>query len=385
MRPVTPPNAAQNQQPQTSQKSTKRHFNWSVWFLALLLGGSLAIWQSLKESESPSNLSTVESQPPRPIETVSLKPDLGVKHVKLLGQVEASKKATIRTQIDGLVKQILVNVGDRVTPGMAVAILDNTDQQLALSQAKARLAQERSKLARLQVGTRREVIAQLQAELNAAKAREKEAQDNLQRIQELVKAGALSQRDLVQARTGADATRSERLRIGAILAEAKAGPIQEEIAAQQGVVAAAQAALDKAKVNLERTTIRANSSGVVQSWEVSIGDYVEIGDPAIALVSSEQIDIFLEVPEQLITQIEPGMAVVLTAKALPNWKQKAKIVGIVPATDATSSGKLIRISLPNAPEDLLPGMSILGNVELAIAPFKQAGGAEEAGGQRARK
>jgi len=49
--------------------------------------------------------------------------------------------------------RVLVEVGDRVTPGMTVAILDDADQGLALAQAQAELAQDKSELARLEVGT----------------------------------------------------------------------------------------------------------------------------------------------------------------------------------------------------------------------------------------
>jgi len=52
------------------------------------------------------------------------------------------------------VQRVLVQSGDRVTP--TIAILDDADQQLAVAEAQARLAQERSELARLEVGTRRE-------------------------------------------------------------------------------------------------------------------------------------------------------------------------------------------------------------------------------------
>jgi len=70
-----------------------------------------------------------------------------------------------------------------------------------LAEAQARLAQERSELARLEVGTRREIVAN-QAELRSAQARERE--HNIQTQLELV-AAALSRRTLVEARAAADA------------------------------------------------------------------------------------------------------------------------------------------------------------------------------------
>jgi len=76
------------------------------------------------------------------------------------------------------VQQVLVQSGDRVTPG-TIAILDDADQQLAVAEAQARLAQERSELARLEVGTRRNCCP-TSGRITFSPS-EREAQDNLRR------------------------------------------------------------------------------------------------------------------------------------------------------------------------------------------------------------
>ena len=423
----TPDQKPTTEQAKEFSKSWKKPAWWLVVILAL--GGGLGLWQIFK-SEPPVAQTTAQEPPPRPVETISLTQGTGVRRIKLLGQAEASERATLRSQIDGTVKQVLVKEGDRVTPGKTVAILDDADQRLALSQAQARLAEERSNLERVQVGTRPEIIrqreaevrsaktreqeardnlknitalqpdllAQREAELQSAKVREKEAQDNLQRIKGLATEGALSERALVEARTTADATTSERLRaeaavtgqktesqqtiaqakaaidtaqnerlrLEALLAEAKAGPTKEEIAAQQGVVSSAQAFVNQAELELQRAQIKANLAGVVRSRTVSVGDYLEEGDPILTLVSGQAVDIFLELPEDLSGQVKEGMPVQLTARALANWQQQATITGVVPAANATSRRQLVRVSLPNPPADLLPGMAIQGDLELPV-------------------
>jgi RND family efflux transporter MFP subunit len=414
--------------------------------------------------------------------------------VKLIGQVEASEQATIRSQVDGTVQQVLVKVGDRLTPNSTIAILDNTDQQLALREAEARLATERSELAELQAGTRIEIlsqrqaqlraamareqeardylaqtqalapklvaqrqaelqaatareqearnnlqptqelapkrIAQRQAELQSAIAREQEAQDNLERISGLVEAGVQSQRILVEAQSAVDraiadrlaaesgltamdsetqqdlisaqadidtalgerleaeaalatietenqrniagaravldAAIEEKLRVEAELAEATAGPRPEVIAAQQSVVRAAEAAVNQARVNLQRTEIKSPTAGVVRSRAVSGSDYVEASDPIVTLVSQEQLDIFLEVPEALSGTVGVGQSVNLTARALNGWSQTRQITAVVPATDSTSRRQLVRVSLDNPPVGLLPGMAIQADLEIPL-------------------
>jgi HlyD family secretion protein len=350
-------------------KTDKNRLNHQLpgWLLTiLLLGGGITLWQILTPLSTPKAQTNAQTIPPKPVETIALNTGTGNRQFRLLGQVEAGERATISPQIDGTVQQVLVREGDRVTPGMTVAILDDADPRLALAEAQARLAQEKGNLARLQVGTRPEIIAQRQAQLNASKARELEAQDNLARVSGLTAEGALSRRALVEARAEAEAVTSEKFRLEALLAEAQAGATKEEIDAQQGLVAAAVAAVKQAQLGMERTEIQAAFSGIVQSRDVDTGDYVEVNDPVLTLVSDRLLEVFLEVPESLSGQVAPGMTVSLTARALPNWQQQASITAVVPTADTASRRQLVRVSLENPPPELLPGMAIQANLAIPV-------------------
>ncbi|MBI4779810.1 MAG: efflux RND transporter periplasmic adaptor subunit [Oscillatoriophycideae cyanobacterium NC_groundwater_1537_Pr4_S-0.65um_50_18] len=363
---------SQASESQDSLKNISVHRRWLrsplvLLTLLLLAGGGVLTWRMLTPaSDSPPEMA--QGMPPTPVQTAPLRRGKGVQLVQLLGQVEATQSATLRTQTAGIVQQVLVEVGDRVTPGMTIVILDDADQQLALAEAQARLAQERSELARLEVGTRPEIIAQRQAELRAAQAREREAQDNLRRNSELAQEGAISQRLLIEARADADAAQAEQLQTQATLAEATAGPTREEIAAQQASVAAAVSAVNQAQLTLARTQVKAATGGIVRSREVSTGDRVEDNDPVLTLVDSNELDVFLELPEQLSGSITPGLPVELAARALPNWRQRATISGVVPAANATSRRQLVRVELQNPPPNLLPQMAIAGELQLQVAP-----------------
>jgi HlyD family secretion protein len=336
-------------------------------FLALA-GGGIALWQTFTPTRAPTAAPMAQGLPPTPVATVALKSGTGMRRIQLLGQVEATKNATLRTQTDGTVQQVLVEVGDRITPGMTIATLDSADQELALAEAQAKLTEASSQLARLQVGTRPEIIAQRQADLRVAEAREREAQENLSRYQDLVAAGALSEKALLEERASVDATRAERVKVQATLAEAEAGPTREEIAAQQAIVAAARSAVNQAQLNLSRTQIKTTTGGIVRSREISSGDLVESRDPILTIVNGDELDIFLELPEQLSGSITPGLPVELTARALPNWKQRATISGVVPAANAASRRQLVRVQLQKPPQQLLPKMAIAGELQLTVAP-----------------
>jgi multidrug efflux pump subunit AcrA (membrane-fusion protein) len=340
------------------------------WFRTLIIlfltTGGIILWRMLAPGGAPQPSVAQQQQgpPPRPIETIALATGTATRNVQLLGQVEATQQSTIRAQTGGIVEKILVQPGDRVNAGMAIAILDDSDQQLAIAQAQAQLAQQRSNLARLEVGTRPEIIAQRQAAVTSAKAREQEARDNLKRTSNLVKEGALSQRVLVEAQTNLNDSQGALLEAQAELAEAKAGPIQEEIAAQKANVEAAKANLAQVQLAQQRTRIVASQSGVVQTRHVSNGDLVQNSNQIVTLVAGDRFDIFLELPEELTSRVTPGMAIELTTRALPQWKQRATITAVVPSADTASRRQRVRVQINNPPPGLLPGIAIAGNLNM---------------------
>ncbi|MBW4616651.1 MAG: efflux RND transporter periplasmic adaptor subunit [Desmonostoc vinosum HA7617-LM4] len=352
-----------------SPKAEQTRFG-KPWLRTLLIlffvTGGIILWRLLAPGSSPKPSVAQQKQapPPRAIETIALANGNAIKTIQLLGQVEASQQSILRSQTSGIVKQILVQPGDRVQAGMKIAVLEDTDQQLAIAQAKAQLAQQLSNLARLEVGTRPEIIAQRQAAVTSAKAREQEAEDNLKRISNLVKEGAESKRLLVEAQSRLDDTRGERLAAEAELAEAKAGPIKEEIAAQKANVEAAKATLAQAELARQRTQILASESGVVQTRHVSNGDLVQSSSQIITLIAGDRFDIFLELPEELSSRVTPGMTINLTARALPQWKQRATITAVVPSADSASRRQRVRVQINNPPSRLLPGMAIAGSLNM---------------------
>ncbi|MDZ7951991.1 efflux RND transporter periplasmic adaptor subunit [Nostoc sp. DedQUE09] len=343
---------------------SRKPWFWRLLILFLATGG-IILWRMLAPGGAPrSSVAQQQGPPPKAIETISLATGNATRSVQLLGQVEATQQSTIRAQTGGIVKQISVQPGDRVKIGMAIALLDDTDQQLAISQARAQLAQQRSNLARLEVGTRKEIIAQRQAAVTSAKARELEAQDNLKRTSNLVKEGALSQRVLVEAQAQLNNIQGERLEAEAELAEAKAGPIQEEIAAQRANVEAAKATLAQAELAKQRTRILASESGIVQTRHISNGDLVQTSGQIVTLVAGDRFDIFLELPEELSGKVTPGMTIDLTTRALPQWKQRATITAVVPSADTASRRQRVRVQINKPPSGLIPGMAIAGNLNM---------------------
>ena len=98
--------------------------------------------------------------------------DTGVGTVASEGQVVPLRSSPLSVQVSGPVAEIFVAEGDQVSAGDPLLRLDTIDQEIALQQAQAGLAQADATLESAQAGLRAAQTARLQAEVgvNAAEA-----------------------------------------------------------------------------------------------------------------------------------------------------------------------------------------------------------------------
>lgn len=142
-------NVDEKQDINTSVASVEKNHRkpWLALLLLISIGiNGIAFFRIFNPSQQADKPATaaVKPRPPRAVEVTTLARGNATRSVQLLGQVESPQQATIRAQTAGVVKQMLVQAGDRVKPGMTIAKLDDAEQKLALSQAQAQLAQQRT-------------------------------------------------------------------------------------------------------------------------------------------------------------------------------------------------------------------------------------------------
>ena len=362
-----------------------------------------------------------QGPPPVPITLLTLEKGELSERVALLGESRSQADAAIKTQTEGVVSQLLVDVGDTIEAGQDVAFLDGLEQRIALAEADARLAEARSRLNELQNGTRSQVLQQRRAETRAsyaqqreaetelkavrslapqlvkqvegdyqaARAAEKNAQDEYKRTQELVKQGALSARELVRVesaweqakgellraeralsvqkvsnerdeasalaaleRARADAARSE-----AVLDESLEGPRDEVVAAQAEIVAALEAARERAALEYRRTSVTAPSAGTVRQRIASVGDRLDVGD-TLFQVAGENVALYFDAPESVQGKVEIGQTEGASEPI------RAKVVAVAQAVDPNSRRQSFRVEAPE--NALLPGESVRGTLLIPV-------------------
>jgi len=128
----------------------------------------------------------------------------------------------------------------------------------------------------------------------------------------------------------------------ASLASAKTAPQQLQItqaraASAEARVKQAQAALEQAELNLQYTTIKAPSDGVVSRKTVEVGQVVQTGQPLLALVSMTDVWVTANFKETQLRLMRPGQSVVVEVDGLGGKEFNAKVDSIAAATGAKFS------------------------------------------------
>jgi len=219
----------------------------------------------------------------------------GAEVTSYAGTTQATVEARVAFQVGGAVQDVRIDVGDRVTRGAPIAVLDDADFLLRQQQAQAALKQ-----------------AEAQAAL---------AESEFARIQALYADGVAPVRQYDQARAGVETARS-------------------------GVEAAADQARLAGRF-LSYATLTAPVTGAVAQVLVEPGEVVAPGQP-IALLTTQGSakEVTLTVPEQRVASISAGDAVTVRLSAFPDETFEGAVtrVGVAPGRAATTFPVIVQLT-----------------------------------------
>jgi membrane fusion protein (multidrug efflux system) len=243
--------------------------------------------------------------------------------------------AQVTSQLAAPVSAVLVEDTRQVRRGDVLVRLDDTDAKIAVANAEANLAMATRKVQGLhatdsglgaQIAARAADEAGALAQIAASQADVEKARIDLQRREALASSGAVSGEELTSARN-AYSTASASLR-SAQAARAQAAATRNAavgdrnanlaLIANAGIdnnpeVLAARAALAQARVDLERTIIRAPIDGVVTRRQVQVGQRVQAGSQLMTVVPVQAAYVDANFKEVELKKVKPGQTVELTS------------------------------------------------------------------------
>ena len=215
-------------------------------------------------------------------------------------------------QVSGYLTDIRVKLHDIVDPGDTLMQIDRRLYELAVRNAQAAF-----EAAQQQVGALTATVRASEGALGVAVAALDRAQRNYDRI-ERVRAqnpGALSQADIDQAET-ALAQATERV----TSAEANLDRARQQLGEtgpDNPTLRSAEAALERAQLDLAFATIVAPSRGAIESFTIDVGQFAGTGQPLATFVSTHDVWVQADMRENNVSNIEAGDPVEFTLDVAP--------------------------------------------------------------------
>jgi RND family efflux transporter MFP subunit len=129
----------------------------------------------------------------------------------------------------------------------------------------------------------------------------------------------------------------------------------------------ADAALRRAREELDRMTIKAPFAGIIGLTNLQTGDYLAIGNPIATLDDRSTIIIEFTVPEAVAPQITIGMPMRASLAARPGEIFNGKVAAVGTRIDPVTRTLSVRGEIPNPDLKLIPGSTFSVTVRLSGA------------------
>lgn len=257
------------------------------------------------------------------------------------GYVVAQRKAAVAAKITGRLEWLGVEEGSRVKQGEILARLENQDAAASRDQAAATLKTSR-------------------ASLEEARAELTDATLSFERQKKLLKEG-------IVARADYDAAEARYLRARAAVSGANSS------------IAASEAALRGAEVNLEYSFIRAPFDAVVLTKNADIGDIVTpIGAAAnakaavVTIADLSSLLVEADVSESNLETVRVGQPCEIQLDALPEARFRGRVHMVVPTADRSKATVLVKVRFEKLDPRILPEMSAkVAFLQRPVAPGEE--------------
>ncbi len=255
------------------------------------------------------------------------------------GRIEARRSVSFTANVVGKVLEVAVEEGDTVKKGDLILRVDPGDRRAIREQAEAEVARAKAD----------EVL--FNAELR------KSATD-LRRIEGLVEQDLASEQELEARRTGHE------------VAEARLQSAREQLRN-------ANASLEYANRELDKTDVRAEISGVVvrlnveEGENVLAGDLYNAGSSIVDVADLSEMEAHVLVDETEVVDVEKGQRATITVDAFPDSTLPGRVIEVGnsaynPGALGSQESKDFRVKIlidSTRVEGLRPGLSVSAKIE----------------------
>jgi multidrug efflux pump subunit AcrA (membrane-fusion protein) len=277
----------------------------------------------------------------RAVKTDAVRQESVRRTLEVVGTLAAEDQVTVSSEVEGVVRRVLADLGDRVTAGQALVELDREKLQYNLDQQRAAHARALTRYGAPDPDNLPQVeetpdVRRAAAELEQAK-------------QAFERAEALHRRQLIAQQILDDADTAVRLKRAAY------DTALQDVKNLRTDIDASAAAMKLAERSLRDTSIRAPFDGYVQQRMVSLGELVKAQMPVMTVVRVDPLKLRSEIPERMAPWIKVGQPLTLRVDAFPERTFEATVSRISPAVTTETRTFAFEALAPNSEALLKPG------------------------------
>jgi membrane fusion protein, multidrug efflux system len=225
------------------------------------------------------------------------------------GEMRPEREATVRAELSGAMLQVNVEEGQSVRRGMLLGRIETRTMDDA----------------------RQSAVSSLRSAENALGVAQREAE----RMEKLVKAGAIAARELDVARN--------------------------QVASAEALVADAKARVASAERDLRDAIINAPINGIVSNRAVNTGDVVSVGTELFTVIDPSSMRLEASVPSDDLSSLKIGANVDFEVRGY-DQKLQGRIERIAPQADAATRQVPIYVAIPNTGGRFVAGLFAEGRV-----------------------
>jgi membrane fusion protein (multidrug efflux system) len=242
----------------------------------------------------------------------------------------------IAPKVSGYISEMLVADNQKVNAGQLLARIDDRDFLTALDQARADVAASEAAVRNLdaQIELQQPIIKQQAAEVDAAEAKLKFAQEERARYDGLMKTGSgtVQRAQQTDAALRASDAQLQQAKAALIAANKKIEVLATERAKAVAQLAHARALEQQAALNLSYTKITAPVEGTVGARSLRVGQFVQAGTQLMAVVPLDQVYVVANFKETQLTHVRNGQPVELGVDSFRSIRLKGHVDSVSPAS-----------------------------------------------------
>ena len=254
------------------------------------------------------------------------------------GTTQPFQEVAVRAQAEGQLRQLNVDVGDRVKRGQKLGQIDDSILTAETAEATAELASRRTEIGQLQLQ-----VSDAKTQVEQSRLQLQQAQSDANRYGSLAESGAVSQQQAeqfrTQAKTAAQVWQS---------AQAKVRAAQQAIVVAKSRIAAQQAVVAQQQQRRAYAVVTSPIAGTVLTRSTEPGNLIQVGNELLRLGDLSQTKVTVQVSELDLATVRLGGTAKIGLDAFPQERFVGKVTQISPAANPTSRLVPVEVTILNS-------------------------------------